>query len=1038
MTWMAGWMLITMGCGGGTSEDKCKDVRCDSPPANSCKDDSTLLVYSDQGSCDPQDGSCVYTPVEQDCPEVCGQGRCLQVDACEGVVCNQPPADRCEDEQTLIRYADTGDCLEDTGQCRYEYEQVSCSQGCRDGSCLQPEGALPRFPGRLNLALSLLPGEFAIDMVVLDTGLAVVAAGNEGEPSRLVLVERRGASVNQGESWTLAPGASRVWAVDLDGDDFGDLVVAGGCTPQVLRGSTGGLQPPEDLLPGVTATALAFDDVDADGDLDLAVLTSGGEVGLYASEAGEYQLRGSVDPGGPPMDRSPFDIIRLGPLTYAVSLAYFEPGSDIDMFDDLVLIRAQADCSAEVVQRLETDIIPVRLATGDVDADDHMDVVSVNFDGMSAQLFRGRADGLLEEGVRFWEGTPSPFHASMADIDGDGADEILVANSTGGDVAVFGYRDSALVQLAATRTHAVAAAVLALDAGDDGSHTLILLDAYSQTVSFLTGRTTASGIVYRDGTPLSSGAAAAPFDSGLFDTDSNGRPEFVVAHNSYGSALGLYFYEWDRGGAVLKMQMLEDLKTTAVHGAQLDSPMLLVASEQPALLHLLDMQGHQAGEPAGVDDLVMYLTAGDLDGDGKDEAVAVAWPESGHVLMAFALGEDGPQEIFRQQLDLAPNSLHPLQPADTDGDGRQEVLVAAGDGWAVMDHGPDGLVLGDMRTEPLIPENVWRLGRPDGTEVLVLTRFADGVVQAATLVSDAGGPRTLWTGTLAGSVGGSGDLDGDGADEILFNLPLAASEVDAQGVVLPPEVRSGAPEMLLEVYAADFDGDGVRDLLGCSSNTLYHMAEHGGFLVRGMASDSVCGNAVIEPGEDCEGADLGSRRCQDLGFPGGTLACDSICRFDTGGCEAPADPCGNGEIDLGEECDGANLAGQTCESLGFGEGTLACHDDCVFDIDDCDWGWGDCGDGQVDGFEECDGDNLNGQTCQDLGYTGGELACIEDFCWFDTDGCTGNPCGNGVIDAFEECDGDDLNGESCESLGFGGGTLACDSECYFDWYGCTD
>ena len=36
-------------------------------------------------------------------------------------------------------------------------------------------------------------------------------------------------------------------------------------------------------------------------------------------------------------------------------------------------------------------------------------------------------------------------------------------------------------------------------------------------------------------------------------------------------------------------------------------------------------------------------------------------------------------------------------------------------------------------------------------------------------------------------------------------------------------------------------------------------------------------------------------------------------------------PCGNGTIDDGEECDGDDLGGETCESLGFGEGELVCN-----------------------------------------------------------------------------------------------------------------
>jgi hypothetical protein len=45
--------------------------------------------------------------------------------------------------------------------------------------------------------------------------------------------------------------------------------------------------------------------------------------------------------------------------------------------------------------------------------------------------------------------------------------------------------------------------------------------------------------------------------------------------------------------------------------------------------------------------------------------------------------------------------------------------------------------------------------------------------------------------------------------------------------------------------------------------------------------------------------------------------------------------CGNGRLDPGEQCDGTNLFGRTCLTLGFhGGGQLMCHD-CLFDNRDC-------------------------------------------------------------------------------------------------------
>ena len=76
-----------------------------------------------------------------------------------------------------------------------------------------------------------------------------------------------------------------------------------------------------------------------------------------------------------------------------------------------------------------------------------------------------------------------------------------------------------------------------------------------------------------------------------------------------------------------------------------------------------------------------------------------------------------------------------------------------------------------------------------------------------------------------------------------------------------------------------------------------------------------------------------------------------------------------------------------------------------------------CGDGIVSGMEQCDGVNLNGQTCQSVGYSGGTLAC-NPMCVFNFSACTAAPaCGNGVIESGETCDdGNTSNGDGCSGM----------------------
>lgn len=152
--------------------------------------------------------------------------------------------------------------------------------------------------------------------------------------------------------------------------------------------------------------------------------------------------------------------------------------------------------------------------------------------------------------------------------------------------------------------------------------------------------------------------------------------------------------------------------------------------------------------------------------------------------------------------------------------------------------------------------------------------------------------------------------------------------------------------------------------------------------------------------------------------------------------------CGNGQIDIieGEDCDGADLGGASCGSLYQGAtGTLACSATCEYDDSACN---NDCGNGTVDAAsgEACDGTNLDGETCTSLGHDPGVLLCSTsgtNACQFNITGC-GAPeiCNNGTIEGTEDCDLVELGGATCASLGFEGGTLDCTTSCEFDTTGC--
>jgi hypothetical protein len=99
-------------------------------------------------------------------------------------------------------------------------------------------------------------------------------------------------------------------------------------------------------------------------------------------------------------------------------------------------------------------------------------------------------------------------------------------------------------------------------------------------------------------------------------------------------------------------------------------------------------------------------------------------------------------------------------------------------------------------------------------------------------------------------------------------------------------------------------------------------------------------------------------------------------------------PCGSG---LG--CDPADLGGESCHSLGLGNGTLLCNPTtCTFEISLCNAvnGRVPCGSGP-----NCDPTNLGEESCETLGMGPGTLTCDAVSCTYDTSLCSELPTGGG-------------------------------------------
>lgn len=241
--------------------------------------------------------------------------------------------------------------------------------------------------------------------------------------------------------------------------------------------------------------------------------------------------------------------------------------------------------------------------------------------------------------------------------------------------------------------------------------------------------------------------------------------------------------------------------------------------------------------------------------------------------------------------------------------------------------------------------------------------------------------------------------------------------------------------------------------VGKTTGTFYFSRAGGDFFI--SKKDASCNDSFISGGEMCDPSSstpLNGQSCTTIGagFSSGTLACNpATCEWNTSACVMPGMDCGNAVINPGEECDGTNLGGKTCASEnGVGwTGTLSCSGTCSLvktacvpppscgdgvcnGIENCTSCAGDCGtcpvgvcgDGVVNSGEECDGSVMAGATCdavkKSVGWSGA-VKCTA--CKLDATSCN---FGWGIKNLTGACT---LGGEgAAQSVNFSGGNCSAE------------
>ncbi len=202
-----------------------------------------------------------------------------------------------------------------------------------------------------------------------------------------------------------------------------------------------------------------------------------------------------------------------------------------------------------------------------------------------------------------------------------------------------------------------------------------------------------------------------------------------------------------------------------------------------------------------------------------------------------------------------------------------------------------------------------------------------------------------------------GHVDGGGCSAVCLNEGSGAvGAVCGDGVV----------DHVVETGGEDCDDGNNKNGDGCSSQCLFEGSAPFG------NTFAVCGNGVVENGEDCDGGVGCSAKCLHEGTPVCALVCSNnnqTCATNLD-CTAPATCgpaktpcCGNGGVpENGEDCDDGNgVSADGCSSQCLKEGASILYDSPTY-----------CGDGKVQLGEECDA--AAGQTLAIGGFAAAQIS----------------------------------------------------------------
>lgn len=459
------------------------------------------------------------------------------------------------------------------------------------------------------------------------------------------------------------------------------------------------------LAPRATFLSLAGPELQVTGSLDLTVPASqlvtwtlaGGEPALMAADpgrgasefasltAGGWVRRGTYFPGCRPLATAPADVDGDGQADIATVGDGVNAGAGV-----LTLMEARPGPGFWGLPSLGLTALPGDVALADFDGDGRGDVLVAAALEPTLSLFAGRADGSLEPTPVTSQLAYTPGRLAVVEADADASPELAVLDVSAGQVVILDRAAGQFTEAQRLDLGQYPSFITAGDLDRDGRSDLLALTSDPLQVHLLFGQA-AGGFA----APVALAGEIGTVRAALVDLDGDERLDIVGVDgssrlwwrlNSGGRSFTepLWLHAGNGASLLATGDRDGDHDVDVIVGCRVDRSLVAYENTGGTLVRRAGSQVLDS-EPTG-------LRMGDLDGDAKDDIVVVlrdqdkfdaylglpAWNQE------FALGVPGTPDILEMAV------------ADVNGDGSLDLLSLDGAlqlGVAHLNLDPDSVAL---------------------------------------------------------------------------------------------------------------------------------------------------------------------------------------------------------------------------------------------------------------------------------------------------------------------------------------------------------